>query len=235
MTKTASFLRKTGLMKLANQLNNFRCKIIKKSAPLFNKEPMDIIYSDTFYKDMNKVYEDTKTPKYVAEFLIKNFRIESIVDLGCGSGIFLYEFEKKGFSVLGIDGSRNALNTAKISKNNLLVKDITKKINLNKKFDLVLCFEVAEHIPTKYSKNLVQNLTSLGNVVIFTAAPPGQGGTDHINEQPKEFWVNLFEKEGFYLDKDSSKKMSSYLKSKKTVWWIYENLIIFQKITNINK
>jgi hypothetical protein len=37
----------------------------------------------------------------------------------------------------------------------------------------------------------------MGNVVIFGAAIPGQGGTGHINEQWPEYWIDKFSDNGF--------------------------------------
>jgi hypothetical protein len=34
-------------------------------------------------------------------------------------------------------------------------------------------------------------------MVLFSAAPPGQGGEGHINERPYEFWRGLFAARGY--------------------------------------
>ncbi|NIV29426.1 MAG: methyltransferase domain-containing protein, partial [Anaerolineae bacterium] len=49
-------------------------------------------------------------------------------------------------------------------------------------FDLVMCLEVAEHIPKHQAHNhLLATLTkSTGSILIFSAAQPGQPGTGHI-------------------------------------------------------
>jgi hypothetical protein len=33
---------------------------------------------------------------------------------------------------------------------------------------------------------------------LFSAAIPGQGGTEHINEQPPRYWERQFERHGFH-------------------------------------
>ncbi|MCA9789386.1 MAG: hypothetical protein KC462_06410, partial [Cyanobacteria bacterium HKST-UBA05] len=64
----------------------------------------------------------------------------------------------------------------------------TKPIRFNQTFDLAMCVEIAEHIPNRCSRQLVKTLTKASDTVFFTAAPPGQGGVGHINEQPQAFW-----------------------------------------------
>ena len=46
--------------------------------------------------------------------------------------------------------------------------------------------------------------------VVVTHAYPGQGGHHHVNEQEKEYWVQLFKKYGF---KHSQKILNSVLQS----------------------
>ena len=61
------------------------------------------------------------------------------------------------------------------------------------------CLEVAEHVPKDKSGALIDNLTRHGSCVMFSAAVPGQGGEQHINEQPHEFWRDLFAMRGYRL------------------------------------
>lgn len=60
--------------------------------------------------------------------------------------------------------------------------DVGAPIELHRRFDLVLCLEVAEHLPASAADTLVRSLTGLGNVIAFSAAIPFQGGANHVNE-----------------------------------------------------
>jgi hypothetical protein len=60
--------------------------------------------------------------------------------------------------------------------------------------------EVAEHLSEAASDLLVENLARAADVVVFSAAIPGQGGTDHRNEQPPGYWVTKFQRHGFCVD-----------------------------------
>ena len=67
-----------------------------------------------------------------------------------------------------------------------------EKINLGKKFELVQTLEVAEHLSPERAESFVEDLTNLGDVVLFSAAILGQGGTNHVNEQMQSYWVEKF-------------------------------------------
>jgi hypothetical protein len=75
--------------------------------------------------------------------------------------------------------------------------DLTRRLTLDRRYDLATCLEVAEHLPTERSSGLVEDLTAAAPVVLFSAAIPGQGGTDHINEQWPFFWRDLFARRGY--------------------------------------
>ena len=77
--------------------------------------------------------------------------------------------------------------------------DVASSFRLGRTFDLVQCLEVAEHLDPSASETLVDNLVAHAPIVVFSAAPPGQGGENHINERPYEFWRDLFEKRGYSL------------------------------------
>lgn len=75
--------------------------------------------------------------------------------------------------------------------------------------DLAFSFEVAEHIEQDYADIFVDNMLS-GDPrwVIMTAAPPGQGGCWHVNEQPKSYWIEKFERRGYKLSEESQQFLS---------------------------
>ena len=94
---------------------------------------------------------------------------------------------------------------------------------------MALCLEVAEHIEKKFSKVLVKNASLLSDVVMFTSAPPGQGGHFHLNEQPKEFWINLWNEADFELISDLTEKLKKEFHEKNILWWYNQNLLIFKR------
>lgn len=76
-------------------------------------------------------------------------------------------------------------------------RDLRGEFNLGRRFDLVQCLEVAEHLPATSAQALVETLVRHGDIVLFSAAPKGQGGTGHINEQSYEYWRPIFARKGY--------------------------------------
>src|SRR5262249_60644531 len=74
----------------------------------------------------------------------------------------------------------------------IVVADIAMPLACKRRFDLVVCLEVAEHLPTDSAANLLTNLCNAGDVVLFSAAIPGQGGVNHINEKVALNLATLF-------------------------------------------
>ena len=58
---------------------------------------------------------------------------------------------------------------------------------------------MAEHLPEAAAAGFVETLTRHGELVLFSAAPPGQGGEHHVNEQPYAYWRALFARRGYRL------------------------------------
>ncbi len=77
--------------------------------------------------------------------------------------------------------------------------DLNEPLDLGEKFDLVWCFEVAEHIHPRYVSALLTTLTNHGDRVLLSAARPGQGGLGHLNEQEPGYWIALMQERGFHL------------------------------------
>src|SRR6266487_1201038 len=160
----------------------------------------------------------------IVPYLINKFHPQSVVDVGCGPGTFLKVFLDNGIEdILGIDGNW-------IDKSNLFIpevyikeEDLEKKIIINKKFDLVMCLEVAEHLSEKSEDILIDNLTSLGDKIIFSAAVIHQGGQNHLNEQSPVYWAEKFEKKGFVFY-DVFRKHFWY--NANVNWWYKQNMFL---------
>jgi len=199
--------------------------LIKIDIPIITNAVLNKVYDKDFFLEGERLKKDSACK--VAEIINANIAFNSVFDIGCGMGIYLEEFHRLGKESLGCDFSVDSL---RISPKQFTIfqADATRPILLNKKFDLVVCFEVAEHIQKKYSRQLVTNCTNNSDTVLFTAAPVGQGGVGHINEQPYEFWINLFSEQGFSLDHDLSLAMRSQMKKQEVVFWIANNLMLFK-------
>lgn len=186
------------------------------------------IYHQKFFQRTIKL--EAPSAKAAVEVLINHFKPNTVIDVGCGCGAYLKEFEKMGVEIAGYDGSTVALEQSLVG-DKIKLHDLSSPLVLSKKFDLCLCIEVAEHLETEYAETLIDTLTGLASTVFFTAATPGQakGNQGHINEQRHSFWINLFKQKGFIYQAELSNKIRKEMKSRKIVWWVVKNLMIFIK------
>jgi SAM-dependent methyltransferase len=128
------------------------------------------------------------------------YRINSVVDFGCGIGTWLRAFKNNGVKeVLGLDGEwcDTDLLYKYVVKQEFRYVDMEQPIKLDKVYDLVVSLEVAEHISEQSANTFVQSLVNAGKVILFSAAIPGQGGDHHVNEQWPSYWQSKFEKHGY--------------------------------------
>ena len=130
---------------------------------------------------------------------MKHFRIKTAVDFGCGTGTFLKFLKDNGVIVTGIDREYNEKRIVGITEKEFIQDDLTKPIHLNKKYDLSISLEVAEHLPESSAEIFITSLCEASNVVLFSAAVKGQGGVGHINEQFLSYWQKIFLKKGYFL------------------------------------
>ncbi len=129
--------------------------------------------------------------------LSKFVRFSSVVDFGCGTGTWLAACQNIGVNkILGFDHYAEESELL-IERQYFHKKSLTDKICLEEKFDLAISLEAAEHVEQIFADTIVKNLTNASDVILFSAAIPGQGGTNHVNEQPPQYWAKKFANYGF--------------------------------------
>lgn len=137
--------------------------------------------------------------RVVSSLLYQALNIESVLDIGCARGTWLSAWRERGAKhIFGIDGSYVSTDDLAIPRACFLATDLAKPIDLQRTFDLVQSLEVAEHISATSADVFVENLVRHSSgIILFSAAPPGQGGEFHVNEQPYDYWREKFLKRGF--------------------------------------
>ena len=98
--------------------------------------------------------------KYIKENIISNFKLKkqskplsgiNILDIGCGGGLLSEPMARLGANVTGIDASDKNIRIAKLhsKKNKLKINYLCsspEKLNVKKKFDVILNMEIVEHV-----------------------------------------------------------------------------------------
>jgi len=123
----------------------------------------------------------------------------SILDVGCGTGVWLREAMRLGVEdVLGFDfGGAGSL---VIPQERFRQIDLERPVEVPRRFDLAICMEVAEHLSPARGPALVRELAQAADAVVFSAAIPGQtppGSPEHPNERWQSYWAGLFGDAGY--------------------------------------
>lgn len=186
----------------------------------------DSIYSDDYY---SKRQEDPfrSDARSVANSLLQQFEPNSVIDFGCAIGAHLEVFHEKVVEIKGVEGNSDAFEYAVIPEKYLEEHDLRDPYDVQKSYDLAISFEVAEHLPERFADTLVDTLSKSSDIVVMTAAPPGQEGKHHINTQPKEYWRLKFDSRGMYYDKDGTEELRELIEVEQTTW-IPNNLMVFR-------
>lgn len=126
-------------------------------------------------------------------FLAPLLGIKSVLDVGCGRGAWLREWRRAGVDIAhGVDGSYVRRESLLIPAQDFTAIDLSSNFDLGRRYDLVSSLEVAEHLPAACSASFIASLAAHSNLVLFSAATPGQGGENHINERPLCEWQAFF-------------------------------------------
>lgn len=153
--------------------------------------PGHLRYDADFHRvtaDMNRY-----SAKVVVAEVMRLLTVSSVADFGCGQGVWLASWQEAGAEdVAGIDGPYVDRSSLQFSGDDFESRDLAEPIDLGRRFDLVQSLEVAEHLSEARATCFVETLVRHSDIVLFSAAPPGQGGVGHVNEQPYEFWARIF-------------------------------------------
>ena len=155
------------------------------------------IYGSNFYEDNQ--YGSYLSAIEVLKYVIPIYKPESIVDFGCGTGTWLAAARQinRDIQIIGVDGDYVDTDMLMIDKEYFLPRDLSKELDLHRKFDIAMSLEVAEHLEEKYADIFVDTLCRHSDIILFSAAHVGQGGDGHVNEQPISYWVEKFQKRGY--------------------------------------
>lgn len=195
--------------------------------------PHNWIYDEEYYQKEVDVAATQSAPGMAAS-LKEIFSPAKVVDVGCGTGALAVEMMARGVDVYGLEYADPAIEICRARGVKVRKFDIETSGPAPSDLvdaDLTVSFEVAEHLPAKIAGKYVSLLTSMAPHVVISAAPPGQGGTDHVNEQPKEYWIEKFRDNGFDLDMEKTRKIRDYFDANGSVSGFYsQNTLAFSKV-----
>jgi SAM-dependent methyltransferase len=189
-------------------------------------------YGQAFYEEQSG--GSLQSARIILGEVLPILQPRRVLDVGCGVGTWLRAALDLGVQeVLGIDGDYVDQAALQIAPDWFIAADLARisihdalTIEGASRFDLIICMEVAEHLPFARARALVEELTGLADAVVFSAAVPFQFGEHHVNEQWPEFWALLFHERGFACFDCIRDRVWS---NPEVDWWYAQNTFIFAR------
>lgn len=180
-------------------------------------------YDDRFYAKHTASWERSASALIppVAAWI----RPRSVLDVGCGTGSWLAAFVAEGAAdVIGVDGDYVPREQLRIPPDRFLARDLRQPLDLGRRFDLVMSLEVAEHVPPELADQFLDSLVRHGDVVLFSAAIPFQGGEGHVNERWPAWWAERFAARGLRAIDCLRPRLWN---DARVQWWYAQNVVLY--------
>ena len=172
----------------------------------------------------------------------------SYLDLGSGTGAMVNCARKLGVDAYGVDLINGP-------EGHFFHHDLTQPLRISrdgdieagladhhaKRFDLISCLEVAEHLPLDSHQTLVDtivrhlrykpNMDDASGYLLFSAAPPGQGGEHHIGCRPAVQWRGMFYERGISYREDLTRQLAHLFGwvTGPATHWLAANLSVYDR------
>lgn len=181
------------------------------------------LYDKDFYGEIND--GAIASAQVIVPLVVDIFRPKSVIDFGCGTGAWLSEFVMWGVDeIYGLDGSDEGHGL--IGDEEFELVDLAQPYEFDRKFDLAMSLEVAEHLPYESADTFVDNVCESSDNILWSAAVPGQRGVNHINEQWPSFWVPKFLERGFYCNGSFRYR---FWDNRRVETWYKQNILLFSR------
>lgn len=178
-------------------------------------------YDEHFYAGKNE--GSYRSAMVILPIVFSMVAPQTVVDVGCGTGTWLRAADELGaHDYQGYDGWQPG--HLSIPGERFTVADLARPLQPARRFDLAICCEVGEHLPPPCADTLIATLTAFSDVVLFSAAIPGQGGTHHLNEQWPGYWQARFRARGYSAYDIIRPRIWN---EERVEWWYRQNIILY--------
>lgn len=126
-------------------------------------------------------------------FLVREYEVSSVLDIGCGEGHALRFFRDLGCRVFGIDG------VAQDDEDIFCHDYASGPFHLSRRYDLGWCCEFVEHVEERHLPNFLETFKSC-RLLLLTHAFPGQPGYHHVNCRSADYWRGVLASIGYRED-----------------------------------
>ena len=169
-------------------------------------------------------HEEGPFAERLADWIADELKPDVAVDLGCGPGTYVRALRSRGVSAFGFDTDERVQGQQHLFQQSLF--------EVKQQAPLVMCLEVAEHIAAEDADAVADSVAAAvqpGGTLIWSAAQPGQGGTGHINCQPKDYWATKLQAAGLERASALEQRMLAHIKQGYHMGWFANNAMCFRR------
>ncbi len=191
---------------------------------------LDRIYTKEFFEKWGSGNRDyVAAARHIAGVLFGEFAPRRLIDLGCGCGVYSDAFRRLGADVVAVDAVTPPPEFS--FPGPIEIRDLTEPFeNVWGDFDMALCLEVAEHIPEESVEAFLANICRFSSLLLFSAAPPFQGGEHHVNERPKRYWRGKLGAHGLLYNRRSTGVLSERFKAEMPpLMWMCQQISVYER------
>jgi GT2 family glycosyltransferase/glycosyltransferase involved in cell wall biosynthesis len=135
----------------------------------------------------------------VAERIVRELAPRTVLDAGCAMGFLVEALRSRGVDAMGVDVSPFALSRiAPEVQPHCWVGSLIDP--LPRRFDLIVCIEVLEHLDADDADAAVASLCRSTDDILMSSTPFDYKDATHENVRPPDYWAMLFARHGFYHD-----------------------------------
>ena len=137
----------------------------------------------------------------IADRIVADIRPSRVLDAGCALGLLVEALRTRGVDAFGIDFSVFAIDHVyEPVKPFCWQGSVTDP--LREQYDLVVCFEVLEHLTAADAETAIANFCAHSDDILFSSSPFHFAEATHVNMQPPGYWAAQFARHECYRDID---------------------------------
>ncbi|HVO54225.1 MAG TPA: methyltransferase domain-containing protein [Solirubrobacterales bacterium] len=132
----------------------------------------------------------------VADGIVRDLQPASVLDAGCAMGFLVEALAQRGVDAQGVDVSEYAISQVdKAVAERCRVGSVTDP--LERRYDLIACIEVLEHLPPAEADAALANLCGATDRLLLSSTPADFGEPTHVGVRAPEDWAEKLAQLGF--------------------------------------
>lgn len=154
----------------------------------------------------------------------------SCIDVGCGLGDLVTGFLALGKDAHGLEGSSACLPYIQCPRERMTIHDLRVPLKPERRYDLVTCFEVGEHLEEEFGGIFLDSLCALSDQLVTSIS--GSGGKYHLNVHPRDYWERKMNNRGYVRDAERELQLLAAwlpVRLKTGIRCFWDNLICFRR------